>query len=95
MASAAAKFDEVNNDLQKMLTDLMSELSVLSSAWKGLGASAFEQVKQEYAADLRKLNSALTETSEAIRTSGTSYSASDSEAASRVAKTGGTFSLPL
>lgn len=95
MASAAAKFDEVNNDLQKMLSDLMNELSGLSSAWKGLGANAFEQVKTEYASDLRSLNNALSETAEAIRTSGASYSASDSEAASRVAKTGGTFSLPL
>lgn len=95
MASAAAKFDEVNSDLQKMLSDLMNDLSMLSGSWKGLGAAAFEQVKQEYSADLRSLNNALAETAEAIRTSGTSYTTSDTEAASRVAKTGGTFSLPL
>ncbi|WP_430781044.1 WXG100 family type VII secretion target [Actinoplanes sp. G11-F43] len=95
MAGAASKFDQVNSDLQKMLTDLMNELSTLNSTWKGLGAVAFENVKQGYAADLRTLNDALAQTSEAIRTSGTSYSSADSEAASRVAKSGGTLSLPL
>lgn len=95
MASTAAKFDQVNDSLQSMLSTLMSELSVLSSTWKGLGATAFEQVKTQYAIDLKSLNQALSETSEAIRQSGTSYDATDTEAASRVSNTGGTFTLPL
>jgi WXG100 family type VII secretion target len=95
MASTAAKFDQVNGALQSMLSTLMSELSVLGGSWKGLGASAFEQVKSQYAADLRSLNNALAETAEAIRVSGAGYQATDSDAASRVARTGGTFTLPL
>ena len=95
MASTAAKFDHVNESLQSMLSTLMSELSVLSSTWKGLGATAFEQVKQQYAADLKSLNQALGETATSIRESGAGYDASDTEAANRVAKTGGNFSLPL
>ncbi|MEV0896559.1 WXG100 family type VII secretion target [Actinoplanes sp. NPDC049802] len=95
MASTATKFDETNTALQSMLSTLMSELSVLSGAWKGMGANAFEQVKSQYAADLKSLNNALAETAEAIRSSGTSYDAADSEAASRVSQTGGTFTLPL
>ena len=70
MASTAAKFDQVNDSLQSMLSTLMSELSALSSTWKGLGATAFEQVKQQYAADLKSLNQALAETAESIRRSG-------------------------
>ncbi|GLW32120.1 WXG100 family type VII secretion target [Actinoplanes regularis] len=95
MKSAAAKFDQANGTLQLMLSTLMSELSVLSGSWKGLGASAFEQVKTQYAADLRSLNNALAETAESIRASGAGYHATDSDAASRVARSGGTFTLPL
>ena len=95
MASTANKFEQVNGSLQGMLSTLMSELSALSGAWKGLGANAFEQVKVQYQADLKTLNNALSETAEAIRTSGAGYDASDNEAASRVAQSGGSFSLPL
>ena len=93
MASTAAKFETANQELTSMLNNLMSELSVLSSAWKGLGAMEFEKVKQQYAKDLNK---ALSDTATAIRTSGVSYDASDSEAAARVTKSGGGgHSLPL
>lgn len=95
MASTAAKFEQTNQSLQSMLTTLMSELSVLSSAWKGLGASAFEKVKEQYSADLKSLNQALAETATSIRESATGYDSTDSEAASRVANTAGNFSLPL
>jgi WXG100 family type VII secretion target len=95
MASTAAKFDQVNESLQSMLSTLMSELSVLSSTWKGLGANAFEQVKQQYAADLKSLNQALAETADSIRQSGAGYDTSDTQAASRVSKTSGHFQLPL
>jgi WXG100 family type VII secretion target len=95
MASTAAKFDDVNQSLQSMLSTLMSELSVLSSAWKGRGATAFEQVKQQYAEDLKSLNTALSQTAVSIRESGQGYDTTDSDAASRVSSTGGNFSLPL
>jgi len=96
MAQTAAKFDEVNNSLQSMLSTLMSELSTLSSTWKGLGATAFEQVKTQYAADLKSLNQALSETATSIRQSGAGYDATDTDAASRVANSGGGgFQLPL
>jgi WXG100 family type VII secretion target len=95
MAQAAKDFDEVNSSLQGMLTRLMNELSVLSGAWKGQGAMAFEEVKTEYANDLKRLNDALAETAEGIRTSGVSYEAADSAAASQVRQTGGQFTLPL
>ena len=96
MASTAARFDTVNSSLTSMLNTLMSELSVLSTAWKGMAAGEFEKVKTQYAADLNQLNKALSETAEAIRASGTSYDTTDSAAASRVGKSGGGgYSLPL
>jgi WXG100 family type VII secretion target len=95
MAIAATKFDDANSQLQTMLSQLMNRLSELSGTWKGLGANAFEQVKVQYAADLKSLNQALGETAESIRVSGVSYDTTDTEAASRVANTGGNFQLPL
>jgi WXG100 family type VII secretion target len=95
MAQTAAKFDTVNQQLQSMLSTLMSELSTLNGTWKGLGAAAFEQVKQQYEADLKSLNLALAETADSIRQSGVHYDATDTNAASRVSNTGGSFSLPL
>jgi WXG100 family type VII secretion target len=96
MASTAGKFEAVNGSLTSMLNSLMSELSVLSVAWKGLAAGEFERVKTQYAKDLSNLNRALLETAEAIRTSGVGYDASDSAAASRVTKSGGGgYTLPL
>ena len=95
MASTAAKFDNVNDSLQSMLSTLLSELSTLESTWKGLGAAAFEQVKQQYAADQKSLNQALSETAVSIRESGTSYDSTDTSAASKLSSSGGSFSLPL
>jgi WXG100 family type VII secretion target len=95
MAQTAAKFDQVNTQLQSMLSTLMSELSTLSGSWKGLGAAAFEQVKQQYEADLKSLNQALADTADSIRQSAVGYDTTDTEAASRVSNTGGQFSLPL
>ena len=95
MASTAAKFEQANSSLQTMLKTLMSELSMLSGSWKGRGAMEFERVKQQYALDLQALNRALLDTAEAIRTSGKSYDASDSDAAARVGRSGGSYSLPL
>ena len=95
MAKAAGRFESVNSSLQSMLNTLMSELSVLQTAWKGSGAMAFEQVRAQYQQDLSNLNKALLETAEAIRSSGVSYDASDSAAADRVTKSAGSYTLPL
>ena len=95
MASTAAKFETVNSSLTSMLNNLMSELSALSGAWKGMAASEFEKVKTQYAKDLSDLNRALAETAVAVRTSGVGYDASDSGAAARVTNSGGGYTLPL
>jgi len=95
MATTAAKFDSVNESLQSMLSTLMNELSSLSSTWKGLGAGAFEQVKTQYAADLKALNQALSETAVSIKESGIGYDTTDTDAASKVTNSGGSFNLPL
>lgn len=95
MEATASKFEAVNESLQSMLRRLMSELETLQKAWQGAGGRSFEQVKQAWAVDQESIQRALLETATAIRSSGQQYSASDSEAASRVAASNRGLNLPL
>jgi WXG100 family type VII secretion target len=95
LAKAAGQFDSVAQSLDSMLKRLMSELSVLEVAWQGLGAQAFTQVKQNWQEQQEKIRQALTETADAIRNSGTTYSTTDDQAAQRVNATNRQINLPL
>ena len=93
MEQTAVKFDQAKQNLEGMLTRLMNELEGLRSGWVGLGGTSFEQVKQAWAADQRKIHQALAETASAIRSAGRVYTVTDDEAASRFRPA--TVSLPL
>jgi len=95
MQQTAAKFEQVDQSLQGMLTGLLAELEVLQTAWRGAGGRSFEQVKQAWSQDQAALQRALRETASAIRTAGRQYEASDSDAASRVASVNRGLQLPL
>jgi WXG100 family type VII secretion target len=96
MEKAASQFEDGNAQMQQMLTSLLAELSALQQAWRGSGGTAFEQVKQRWEEDQRKLQQALTETANAIRTAGRVYTSTDSSAADRVGAThSGGHQLPL
>lgn len=95
MQQTAAKFEQVDQSLQSMLSSLMAELEVLQQAWRGAGGRSFEQVKQAWSQDQSAMQRALRETATAIRTAGQQYDASDAEAASRVATTNRGIQLPL
>jgi WXG100 family type VII secretion target len=95
MAKTAADFDQGNEGLQTMLSTLMSRLTALNGSWRGLAATAFEQTRVDYEANLKKLNTALSDTAVAIRESGAQYTTTDEAAASSVTNTGGGYSLPL
>lgn len=95
MQSTAAKFEQGNQSLQSMLTNLMGQLEGLQSAWQGLAGKSFSEVKQAYSAEQQKIQDALLQTAEAIRTSGKTYTTTDESAASRVSATNRGVSLPL
>ncbi|MEV4811100.1 WXG100 family type VII secretion target [Micromonospora avicenniae] len=96
MQQTAARFEQVDESLQSMLSSLLAELDVLQQAWRGAGGRSFEQVKQQWAQDQAALQRALRETAGAIRTAGQQYDASDTEAAGRIAGTNrGGIQLPL
>ncbi|MER7164571.1 WXG100 family type VII secretion target [Micromonospora sp. NPDC000207] len=96
MQSTAAKFEQVDQSLQSMLTGLMAQLQVLQQAWRGAGGRSFEQVKQQWGQDQAALQRALRETAQAIRTAGRQYDVADADAAGRVSGTNrGGIQLPL
>ncbi|PZG05783.1 WXG100 family type VII secretion target [Micromonospora craterilacus] len=96
MQQTAVKFEQADQSLQTMLSGLLTQLEVLQQAWRGAGGRSFEQVKQQWAQDQTNLQRALRETAGAIRTAGTQYDVSDTEAATRVSATNrGGIQLPL
>ena len=95
MEATASKFEGVNDSLQSMLNVLMSELSVLQTAWRGAGGRSFEQVKQAWERDQKAIQQALLETANAIRTSGQQYTSTDADAAGRVSASNRGINLPL
>ncbi|WP_432983743.1 WXG100 family type VII secretion target [Dactylosporangium sp. CA-233914] len=88
--SAAQRFEQVNGELQSMLNTLMRELEVTRAGWQGAGGRSFEQVKLAFKNDQDVLNRNLLETSEGLRTAGQNYSATDTEAAGAIRRTGTT-----
>lgn len=95
LQQTAARFEQVDQTLQSMLTGLMAELEVLQQAWRGAGGRTFEQVKQAWAQDQAALQRALRETAAAIRSAGQRYDVSDTEVAARIAATHRSIQLPL
>jgi WXG100 family type VII secretion target len=96
MRETAARFDNVNADLQRMLRHLMGELEGLQTAWQGRGGRSFDQVKVQWSSDQQKLNQALSETAEAIRKAAGAYASTDDSAAATIGSAGGTGRvLPL
>lgn len=96
LASTARRFEDVNGELQGMLKTLLNELSTLREGWQGAGGRSFESVKEAWSRDQDALHKNLMETAEAIRSSGSNYTAVDTDASHRMNVTsGGGRSLPL
>jgi WXG100 family type VII secretion target len=95
MERTAAQFNQANEQLQQMLSSLMSKLEVLQTAWRGAGGAEFQKVRIQYELDQKAIARALAETAQAIRTAGQQYTATDADAASRFTTTAGSRSLPL
>lgn len=88
--SAAQRFEQVNGELQGMLSTLMRELEITRAGWQGAGGRSFETVKHAWNTDQETLNRNLLETAEGLKTAGQNYTASDTEADSRFRRVGRT-----
>jgi WXG100 family type VII secretion target len=95
MEQVAGKFESTNSAIQGMLSSLMAQLDPLQSRWAGAGGMSFTQVKVAWNDDMKKISRALTETADAVRTSGQNYTSTDDSAQQRVAATHQPVNLPL
>src|SRR5688572_11806393 len=97
MELTARRFEAVNAELDRMLTGLMSRLAGLQKEWVGAGGRSFEATKQAWHDDQRTLHRLLAETTAAIRSAGTNYTAADESAATNVGNVyrPGNIQLPL
>lgn len=96
MAQVASRFESTNDGLQSMLSSLMHQLEPLQSRFVGAGGTSFTQVKAAWNQDMNKISNALTETANAVRTSGTNYTSTDEGAQQRMSATNrGGVNLPL
>jgi WXG100 family type VII secretion target len=91
----AARFDQVNRDLEAMLKGLMTQLEALRGAWQGAGGRSFEQVKTQWADDQAAIQRTLAQTAAALRATGQGYDAADGQAATRLAASHRGIELPL
>jgi WXG100 family type VII secretion target len=88
--TAAQRFDQVNGELQQMLSTLMRELEITRTGWQGAGGRSFEAVKLAWQTDQDALNRNLMETAEGLRTAGRNYDATDTDAAGTLRRVGRT-----
>jgi WXG100 family type VII secretion target len=95
MESTASKFEQVQEGLDSMLSRLLGELEILNAHFVGRAGRSFSQVKEAYQANQAKLSAALGETATAIRSSGTTYTNTDDEGASKIGNINVGMNLPL
>lgn len=80
----AARFEQVDEELQAMLRGLLHRLEPVRAGWQGSGGRSFERVKAVWAQDQAELHGALRETAAALRSAGTRYQGADLAAADRI-----------
>jgi WXG100 family type VII secretion target len=88
MQQAAAKVDDVNNEVRAQLANLQGQVEAVQAHWTGQAASTFQALMIRYHEDAQKLSQALTDISEQIRTSGQTYYSQDQAANDAVRSAG-------
>ncbi len=73
MASGASKVDEATAQIQAVLGKLESEVSTMTSGWRGQGANSFMQVHEAFTQQANKINNALRNMHEALVSNRTTY----------------------
>ncbi len=84
MHQVASRFDDAQQQLQTMLTQLLREVEAAKAVWQGRGGASFEQASVAWAEQQRRLLTALAQTATAVRTAGTRYEHTDAEVAGRL-----------
>lgn len=81
MAQSAQKIDDAHALIRGHLTSLTGAVDSMMAGWRSQSASAFTAVHLEWDQQTRKLNDALNNMANALRTTGTQYAAQEESGA--------------
>jgi|SRR5882757_4965681 len=84
MASCAKDIQNVEQEINATVNKLNSDLAPLEAGWKGQASQAFQQLQQRLMEDAKKLNQALSDISNAMKTASSTYDQQEQEAHSGI-----------
>ena len=80
MASCAKDIDSVEQEINATVNKLNSDLEPLKASWQGQASAAFQQLQERMMADAKKLNQALSDIANAMKTASGTYQQQEEEA---------------
>jgi WXG100 family type VII secretion target len=80
LMQAAGEMENANQDLQSQLSQLATAVDAVEGAWKGMAATAFQQLMMKFGQDAKSLNEALLAISEQVTGSAQAYQAQEEAA---------------
>ena len=80
MASCAKDIENVEQEISASVNKLNNDLTPLQSSWKGQASAAFQQLQERLMEDAKKLNQALSDIANAMKTASGTYQQQEEEA---------------
>ncbi|MFC0439320.1 WXG100 family type VII secretion target [Kutzneria buriramensis] len=80
MASCAKDIESVEQEINGAVNKLNSDLEPLKASWQGQASAAFQQLQERLMEDAKKLNQALSDISNAMKTASGTYQQQEEEA---------------
>jgi WXG100 family type VII secretion target len=80
MASCAKDIESVEQEINGAVNKLNSDLEPLKASWQGQASQAFQQLQERMMEDAKKLNQALSDIANAMKTASGTYQQQEEEA---------------
>jgi WXG100 family type VII secretion target len=80
MASCAKDIENVEQEINGTVNKLNGDLEPLKASWQGQAAQAFQQLQERLMEDAKKLNQALSDIANAMKTASGTYQQQEEEA---------------
>lgn len=84
MRTAGQHVIEVNEQIQRQLRTLHSQLAPVASTWRGQASVAFQELMTRWNEDATRINRALHSIGESIQGSGVTYAATEQDTRSSI-----------
>lgn len=78
--------EDTNQQLMSNLSKLASECQQIEGAWKGLAATAFQNLMERFNSDAKNLNDSLNQISQSIGANAQNYAQQEQESQDSISK---------